>query len=301
MELRQLTTGLRFPEGPIVMADDSVLVVEIAAGCLTRVANGQRTVVAQLGGGPNGAAIGPDGRCYVCNNGGFRWSERNGRLLPNLTADDYAGGRIEAVDLATGSVEVLYRNCGDVPLKGPNDIVFDAHGGFWFTDHGHAHRRARDRGAIYYAQPDGSSIREAIFPMETPNGIGLSPDGGTLYVSESITARLWAFDVVNPGVVRRDRRNIIGGVGRIVAGMGGFHLFDSLAVDAEGNIHVATVPIGITVIAPDGRVLEQIAMPDPFTTNLCFGGANRKTVYATLSSTGRLVAFEGSRVGLALN
>jgi gluconolactonase len=301
MELRELATGLRFPEGPVALPDGSALVVEIAAGCLSRIRNGQREVVAQLGGGPNGAAIGPDGRCYVCNNGGFRWSERNERLLPNVTADDYTGGRIEAVDLATGRVEVLYRRCDDTKLNGPNDIVFDAHGGFWFTDHGHAHRRTRDRGAVYYAQPDGSGIREAIFPMETPNGIGLSPDGETLYVSESITARLWAFDITGPGTVRRGARNIVGGVGRIVAGMGGFHLFDSLAVDSAGNIHVATVPVGISVISPAGEVIDQIRMPDPFTTNLCFAGPERKTVYATLSSTGRLVAFDGRYAGLALH
>lgn len=300
MEFRELASGLRFPEGPVALPDGSVLVVEIAAGCLSRIRNGERTVVAQLGGGPNGAALGPDGRCYVCNNGGFRWSERNGRLLPNLTADDYVGGRIEAIDLANGTVEVLYRRCGDVPLNGPNDIVFDAHGGFWFTDHGHAHRRTRDRGAVYYAQPDGSDIREAIFPMETPNGIGLSPDGKTLYVAESITARLWAFDVTGPGTVRRDARNIVGGVGRIVIGMGGFHLFDSLAVDAAGNIHVATVPIGFSIVSPAGELIEQIPMPDPFTTNLCFAGDDLKTVYATLSSTGRLVAFEGRHAGLPL-
>ena len=300
MELKELTSGLRFPEGPVALPDGSVLVVEIAAGRLSRIERGERTVVAHLGGGPNGAALGPDGRCYVCNNGGFRWSERNGRLLPSLTADDYEGGRIEAVDLASGEVEVLYRRCGDVPLNGPNDIVFDAHGGFWFTDHGHAHRRARDRGAIYYAQPDGSDIRETIFPMETPNGIGLSPDGKTLYVSESITARLWAFDITGPGTVRRDARNIVGGVGRIVFGMGGFHLFDSFAVDAAGNIHVATVPVGISVISPAGELIEQIPMPDPFTTNLCFAGDDLKTVCATLSSTGRLVAFEGHHAGLPL-
>ena len=301
MKLTQISDGLRFPEGPIALADGSVLVVEVAAGCLSRIRDGQRSVVAQLGGGPNGAAIGPDGRCYVCNNGGFRWTERDGKLLPSLTADDYQGGRIEAVDLATGAFEVLYRACGDVPLNGPNDIVFDAHGGFWFTDHGHAHRRSRDRGAVYYAQADGSGIRQAIFPLETPNGIGLSPDGRTLYVSESITARLWAFDITAPGTVGRGTRNIVGGVGRLVAGLGGFHLFDSLAVDIHGNIHVATVPTGITVIAPDGQLLDTIALPDPFSTNLCFAGPERKTVYATQSSTGRLVSFEGTRAGLELN
>ena len=301
MQLTQVASGLRFPEGPVALADGSVLVVEIAGGCLSRIVDGKKTVVARTGGGPNGAALGPDGRCYVCNNGGFTWKERNGRLFPGTTASDYAGGRIETIDLKTGTYDVLYRACGEVPLAGPNDIVFDGRGGFWFTDHGHAHRRTRDRGAVYYAEPDGSSIRQVIFPIDTPNGIGLSPDGKTLYVSESLTARLWAFDVIGPGAIRAGARNLLGGFGRLCIGLGGLHLFDSLAVDEDGNIHVATIPVGISVIDPAGRLLEQITMPDPFTTNLCFAGPDHKTVYVTLSSTGQLVAFDGVRAGLVLH
>ena len=82
-ELSVLATGLRFPEGPIAMPDGSVLLVEIARGTLSRVSDGEVSVVAELGGGPNGAAIGPDNCCYVCNNGGFTWIETpSGRLLP---------------------------------------------------------------------------------------------------------------------------------------------------------------------------------------------------------------------------
>src|SRR5881394_1959947 len=126
MEFRTLAEGLQFPEGPVALADGSVLLVEIAAGTLTRVApDGTKTVVAELGGGPNGAAIGPDGRCYVCNNGGLDWESVDGRILPGLAPKDYDHGWIDVVDLATGKSEVLYASCGDLPLRGPNDIVFD--------------------------------------------------------------------------------------------------------------------------------------------------------------------------------
>ena len=100
-----MASGLRFPEGPIVMPDGSVLVVEIAGGCLTRVSStGEITVVAELGGGPNGAAIGPDGHCYVCNNGGFSWRTDNGFTRPIGPAADYQGGVIQRVNLRTGAV-----------------------------------------------------------------------------------------------------------------------------------------------------------------------------------------------------
>jgi gluconolactonase len=193
LEGREIAAGLDFPEGPIAMSDGSVLVVEIAGATLLRIdPGGHKHVVAKLGGGPNGAAIGPDGKCYVCNNGGFSWTRAaDGYLRPTGRAADYSGGRIERVDLETGAFEVLYTSCDGEPLKGPNDIVFDGTGGFWFSDLGKTYGRLMDRGAIYYARTDGSLIREAVFPIMTPNGVGLSPDGKTLYAAETETSRLW--------------------------------------------------------------------------------------------------------------
>jgi gluconolactonase len=301
MAFRTLAEGLQFPEGPVAMPDGSVLLVEIAAGTLTRVMpDGTKTVVAHTGGGPNGAALGPDGKCYIANNGGFEWHREGGTLRPLVQARDYAGGRIERVDLATGAVEVLYRACGEVPLKGPNDLVFDAHGGFYFTDLGKRRVRDMDIGTVYYAKADGSFITEVAHPLMTPNGIGLSPDGNTLYVAETEAARLWAFPIEAPGVVRKEPWPSPHG-GRIVAGMGGYQRFDSLAVQADGRVCVATlVNGGITVIAPDGQA-EHHPMPDPMTTNICFGGPDLKTAYITLSWTGRLVAVDWPAPGLCLH
>ncbi|MCZ0736353.1 SMP-30/gluconolactonase/LRE family protein [Phreatobacter sp. AB_2022a] len=302
--VRELADGLMFPEGPVAMADGSILLVEIGRGTLTRVGpDGAVSIVATPGGGPNGLALGPDGRAYLCNNGGFKWTEPgdpNG-YRPVAQADDYSGGRIERVDLATGAVEVLYTETEKGPLKGPNDIVFDADGGFYFTDLGKVRAREMDRGAVYYARADGSAVKELAFPLMTPNGIGLSPDGATLYVAETQTARLWAFDIVAPGEIRRQPFPSPHG-GRLVAGLGGYRMFDSLAVDAEGHICVATlVEGGITIIAPDGGTVEHVPMPDRWTTNICFGGKDLKTAFITLSSSGRLVALPWRRPGLALN
>jgi gluconolactonase len=302
-ELRVLAEGLRFPEGPVAMADGSILLVEIEARRLTRIAaDGTKTVVAQHGGGPNGAAIGPDGKAYICNNGGFTWHELPGvGLIPTGQAKDYSGGRIERVDLATGQIETLYTECQGQLLKGPNDIVFDAHGGFYFTDLGKSRPRDMDRGAVYYAKADGSFIKPIAFPSITPNGCGLSPDGKTLYFVETESARLWAMDILEPGVVKREGWPSVNGA-RFLGAPGGYQRFDSLAVDEDGNICVATlINGGITVFCPDGRSLRHVAMPDPMTTNICFGGPDMKTAYVTLSGSGRLVAFAWDRPGLRLN
>ncbi len=292
-EPKILATGLRFPEGPVWLSDGSVALVEIERGTVSIVApDGAVRVLAQTGGGPNGLAVGPDGAFYVCNNGGFVWHEQDGRLRPGLQPADYSGGRIERVDAKTGAVTRLYDRCGDHPLRGPNDLVFDAFGGFYFTDLGKTRARERDQGGVYYALADGSRIMEVAFPLITPNGIGLSPDGRVVYVAETATARLWAFDLESPGVARKQQLPSPHG-GRLVCGLGGYQMFDSLKVDAAGNICVATLVTGaVTVIAPDGRVLRVEKFADPSTTNICFGGDGERQAFVTLSGTGQLVCLD---------
>ncbi len=300
---RELAKGLRFPEGPIAMADGSVLLVEIERGTLSRVdRNGRVEVVAHTGGGPNGAAIGPDGKCYLCNNGGFNWHrEAGGYMRPSGRADDYSGGRIERVDLSTGKIEVLYRECNGISLKGPNDIVFDGKGGFWFTDLGKVYARQMDRGAVYYARTDGSLIREAVFPIITPNGVGLSPDGNILYVAETETSRLWSFRITGEGALEKQPWPSVHG-GKLVAGLPGYQRFDSMAVEENGNVCVATlIRGGVSVISPAGEWLEFHEAPEHYCTNLAFGGAGLRKAYVTLSNYGTLLEADWPRPGLRLH
>ena len=309
MKIREITSGLQFPEGPVALADGSIVLVEIARGTLSRVTpDGKISVVAQLGGGPNGAAIGPDGECYVCNNGGFAWHRGgDGILRPIGQASDYSGGRIERVNLATGKFERVYDQVatanGEVGLRGPNDIVFDAQGGFWFTDLGKTRAREMDRGGIYYGRADGSLVREIAQPVLTPNGVGLSPDGKVVYFAETEGARLWGFDVTAPGEVAKLPFPSPNGARFIAQPGGAFQRFDSLKVDSRGNILVATLLNGgVTIISPDGRSIEHVPMPDVYTTNVCFGGPALTTLYATLSGTGKLVAIDDWPIpGLRLN
>ena len=301
--IREIATGLKFPEGPIALPDGDVLLVEIARGTLSRVKpDGRVEVVAHTGGGPNGAAMGPDGKVWICNNGGFQWIDMGGgRMRPAHQPHDYSGGRIERVDLATGAVEVVYTHGPNGPLRGPNDLVFDADGGLWFTDLGKTRARDLDYGAVYYARPDGSSIVEVVQPMLTPNGIGLSPDGKRLYVAETRAGRLWAWDIEGPGTLRKQPFPSPWG-GTLMVDMSTYRLFDSLAVDAAGNVCVASLMEGgITVVSPRGGELEFIPMPDVYTTNLCFGGPGLKTAFVTLSTTGKLVSIDWPRAGTPLN
>lgn len=296
-----LASGLQFPEGPVALPDGSVLVVEIEAGRLTRVLpSGALQVVAELGGGPNGAALGPDGCCYVCNNGGFSWRTDKGFTRPTGPAADYQGGSIQRVDIQTGQVHTLYTHCDGVPLHGPNDIVFDTHGGFWFTDFGKTFEDRIMRGAVYYATMDGRFIRRVAHPVLTPNGVGLSPDGRTLYMTETETSRLWSFPVLGPGQLGYEPWPSPNG-GRLVHGLAGFQRFDSLAVEEGGNVCVATlVRGGISVFSPEGELLEFHEAPEGYCTNICFGGEDRRTAFITLFGYGQLLAVRWPRAGLPL-
>ena len=177
--------------------------------------------------------------------------------------------------------------------------------GFWFTDHGIRDGEARtsDLTGIYYAKADGSSISEQVHPVEAPNGIGLSPDGSTLYWAETFTGRVFRRTIASPGelvpAVPLDPSVCL-------AGLPGYQLLDSLGVDGDGNVCVATlVNGGVTVISPDGASIEHIPTGDLMTTNICFGDGDGsgeyRDAYITASSTGRLLHMRWPNPGLRLN
>ena len=298
-----VATGLRFPEGPTWMPDGTLVVTELIGKRLTRVdpASGRTETLVEVPGSPNGLAIGPDDALYICNSGGWRYTDMGGLIVPGdhhgTQAPDYIGGRIERLDLRTGELVTLYDSCSGHRLCAPNDLVFDASGGMWFTDHGHSRERDQDRTGLYYARPDGSEVREVVFPLESPNGVGLSPSGSAVYVAETHVGRVWGWELEAPGQLAGELPPV-GNGGRLLAGLPGQQLLDSLAVDGDGRVCVATILNGgITVVdvnldEADPDYVRHIALPDPIVTNICFGGPDLRTAFVTLSATGQVAAFE---------
>ena len=306
LEFDVLAAGQGFTEGPVVAADGAVLFVDIDGGRVLHVENGAVDVVATPGGGPNGLALETPVTAIVANNGGFLWSEvETGVRIPIDRATHtneppgFTGGWLERVDLASGEVTVLHRACAGRSLRGPNDLVFDAIGGLWFTDHGKGRHANVDRGGLYYVPPDGSEVREVAFPLLGPNGVGLSPDGDRVYVAETYTGRLWVWELAAPGRVRAS-------AGSLAVRHGGTCLastpfsFDSLAIEADGRIAIGAIGDGIVVITPDGEEAVVHPIPGDVTTNIAFGGPDGRRAVITLSRTGRVVETSWPRPGLVI-
>lgn len=281
--------GLGFPEGPVAAPDGTIYVCDVHGGFIRQVRDGRHSVFADVGGGPNGLAFGSDGWLYVANNGGaMRWERRDGLLLSHGFKSDGFDARIERIHPKTGVVERVLDEIDGRPLQAIDDLVFDQDGSFWFTDLGRDGERSRSYGGLYWASSDGRRRREAAYPLvDGANGIGLSPDGKTLYATEYGAGRLWAWTVKAPGILEKEPGHPHGG--RLLWQAPDAQLLDSLAVAASGNIVIATQPGGVfSVVSPSGTLLARVRMPEAFPTNLCFNVQDPGIAYATLSSSGQL-------------
>jgi gluconolactonase len=301
-DLREVASGLGFPEGPVWCSDGSLLVVEVRGEALTRITPDGRTfAVAALPGGPNGAAVGPDGAIYVCNNGGLPWTQMSdGSWYPidhatgSMRPSGYTHGWIERIHLTTRAVERIHDASGGRALSAPNDLAFDAHGTMWFTDTGKSDELTTVVGAVHRADAEGTEIAP-VARLLGPNGIALTADGQELVVADTPTGRVWRWrldalvDASGPGAP-----------GELLATLPGGIALDSLAVDADNRVVVALPGRGaLAIIEPTGAI-SFLPMPDPMPTNVCFGGSDLRTAYVTLGGFGRVVAFRWPCAGAPL-
>lgn len=308
-DIRCMTDGLAFPESPVVYPDGSVVLSEMAAGRITRVRqDGTTETVADVGGGPNGVGLLPDGRLVVCQNGGSTFGigfwpydlDGSARLYrPVGAAANPVTPQLQLVDndgsVRTLATEFVARGGRTVSLVRPSDVCVDAEGGFYVTDGGTTSDRSRSMTGLLYGTVDGG-LEEIVYPLEMPNGVATSPDGGRVYVAETRTRRVWEFDVAAPG-------RIAGGRGLATVPSGGplnIGGADGLCVAGDGVVLVATLGAGgVTAFTPAGELLGALPLDDPMTTNLALS-ADERTLYLTLASSGRLVAVDDWRSALAM-
>lgn len=235
----------------------------------------------------------PDGKYRTITEGKM---QTNG-LYPfnngNLIVCDMMGHRVVEMTTSGQVVRVLADKYDGKPIDGPNDVVTDAKGGFYFTDPQftmEAEKYQPGR-AVYYVSPKGE-VKRITEPNEfaMPNGILLSPDGKTLYITNCYDKEswypvqsdkdnyIWAYDVQEDGTISNGRQfakvlltaDVLDRKGRSSGA-------DGMAIDKEGNIYVASY-YGVQIFDKEGSFVGMINMPS-FPVSLCFGDDDMKTLY----------------------
>jgi gluconolactonase len=264
-------------EGPVYVPDEDALyfttVPQRDARGIPRVTikrlslDGRSSVVRADANAANGMTLAPDGRLLVCEQGTL-WTP----------------ARITAFDPASGEVEVLVAGWRDLPLNSPNDLVQASDGAVWFTDPTYGFLQGfRPRPAVgdrvYRFEPAAGRLEVVADGLDKPNGLALSPDERTLYVTDSGANQ-------EPGSFSRDRPHHV--VAFDVAGprLTAERVFadispgfpDGIKCDAAGRVYVSSFS-GVQVFSPEGEWLGEIAVPGA--VNFCFGGPDRNVLFIT--------------------
>jgi gluconolactonase len=265
-----IATGLAFPEGPVWRGEELVF-TEITGGVVSRWSSVRGvSTLATTGGGPNGAAAGPDGATYVTQNGGMGEGER---VTPGIQRID-----------ADGTVDLVVDTVAGVRLDGPNDLAFGPDGRLWFTDpRGEPDPARNDRPGRLFAVDvttgDGDLVRE-VGPT-FPNGIAFLADG-TLVWTESFTRRVMA---------------LVGDQPQVLVELPERHAPDGLCVDGDGRLYVASTYSHAVSVVEGGVLVDRLVCGDGMPTNCCFGGTD---LYVTESRRGTLWRFTLGHAGLPL-
>jgi gluconolactonase len=281
MKSTLLASGLGFPEGPVVMGDGRIVLCDGNTGELLVYQGGTVSSYARTGGSPWGAVLGTDGAIYLTQGGNVPGS-----------GDTSAASGIQRV-LSDGSVELLLSEVAGYPLYGPNDLAFGPDGRLWFTESGSEQDfrfDVRSPGRLFAVGPGGAGEMLLELPDVYPNGIAFDAQQ-RLYWTESAAHRV---------------RRLSGGNAVTFCQLPDSHVPDGMAFAADGRLFVATtVSQGVTVVSPDGVVLEEIRLGE-HATNCIFDGsdlyvtATREADIEASQRTGTFWLVETDATGLDL-
>lgn len=248
MERSLLASGLGFPEGPAIMPGGRIVLCDGNTGELLGYDDGQVTGFARTGGSPWGTVLGTDGAVYVTQGGNVPGS-----------GDTSALSGIQRVS-ADGAVELLFSELAGHQLYGPNDCAFGPDGRLYFTESGSEQDfrfDVRSPGRLFAVDASGAGEMLLERPDVYPNGIAFDARQ-RLYWTESMAHRICRLD---------------GGEPVTFCQLSDDHVPDGMAFAADGRLFVATtVSGGVTVVSPDGQVLDEIRLGE-HATNCAFDGS----------------------------
>jgi len=242
-----LAANLGFPEGPVIMGDGRIVLCDGNVGELLVYENGKISTFARTGGSPWGAILGTDGAIYLTQGGNVPGS-----------GDTSAVSGIQRV-AADGTVELLFSEVAGYPLYGPNDLAFGPDGRLYFTESGSEQDfrfDVRAPGRLFAVGESGKGEMLLELPDVYPNGIAFDAQQ-RLYWTESMVHRI---------------RRLDEGVPTTFCQLSDDHVPDGMAIAADGRLFVCTtISGGVTVVSPDGEVLEEISLGE-HATNCIFDG-----------------------------
>ncbi|HEX9776152.1 MAG TPA: SMP-30/gluconolactonase/LRE family protein [Actinomycetota bacterium] len=280
---RTVASGLGFPEGPVALDDGSIAFVDILDGRIRRARDGAVETVAEVPGGPNGAALGSGGALYVANNGGVCVGPDGYQF-----SAEQVTGRVQRVEPDGGVTDVAIEFAAPAPWR-PNDLCFGPDGALYVTDpHNWEDLANLGPGRVWRIAPGGAPEQIAEVPL-FPNGIGFGADGRTLYVAQSMTMSVLAFDWT-PGGLAGERV-----LAKFAAGFP-----DGFCVTANGDLIVCgSMADVIHCVDQEGTPRWSVQTGDHTEpTNCCLADG---VLYVTMSSARELVAVDCGLEALPLH
>jgi gluconolactonase len=252
-KLEKLSGDFKFTEGPAADADGNVYFTDQPNDRILKWStDGKLSTFLQPCGRSNGLCFDAKGNLWACAD------EKN---------------ELWSIDPA-GKVTVVVKDFKGKLLNGPNDVWLRPDGGVYFTDPFYKRDywkrgpKELDREAVYYLGPDHKTLAQVIDDLQQPNGIIGTSDAKTLYVADIKGNKTYAYDIQADGALKNKR---------LFCQLGS----DGMTIDNEGNVYLTGK--GVTVFDKAGKQIEQIAVPEPWTANVCFGGKDRQTLFITAS------------------
>jgi gluconolactonase len=251
-------------EGPAVDAQGNLYAVSFGKdgtiGIIDKKDNAQLFVTLPEGSTGNGIRFDRQGLMYVA---------------------DYSGHNVLRIDPKTKEISVYAHSD---KMNQPNDIAIAKSGVIYASDP----NWKENTGNLWMVATDGTvTLLEAN--MGTTNGVEVSTDEKHLYVNESVQRNVWKYDIDKTTGAVKNKRLLI---------QFPDHGLDGMRCDVEGNLYIARYAAGeVTVVSPQGTVIERIKLKGQKPTNIAFGGADGKTVYVTLQERGTIETFRSDRAG----
>ncbi|RMD51160.1 MAG: hypothetical protein D6830_01010 [Ignavibacteria bacterium] len=270
VEWTKVSEGNKFPEGPAWNSSKNELYVSNCyANWITRIKDDKADTLLLADSinyiATNGMTVGPDGYLYAC---------------------DFGLGAI--IRIKDGKAEKFIPGYGGERLHKPNDITFDKNGNLYFSEPNSYDKNIPD-GRVFFYNFKTKQLIKVADSITFPNGLGISPVDGRLYLSESVQSRVLSFRVNEDGTLS-DKRVFIELPGGDPDGMN----FDEM-----GNMFLAHFGSGtIFVIAPEGQILKRIKAPGMKPSNVEFGGPNGEYLFITEDETNSVYRTELSQIGL---